>query len=468
MASQAEMREQLHAAALRPLLFLCLVSAMAALLIAISTQLALYADGPFYLLWILDKRHPMDFDYSRQFAQTLTQYPVSFAVRHLAPSISQISLLFEIFQVLPYAISFLICAFALRQQRYLLIFPLLSFAAAGLNASLFIVSESHVLAALFWPLACFLTVDEKPGKIGWLLILACAVPIVRSYESMVFLGGWLALLAGHRAFANRGHRIAIAYVALTLWFLAGMGIAAYWIMHPRDPENLKSISHALSLAFADGPHLHIMAIATWLAILLLVGGAVPAIFWRRLNGYWLTPAILVPAAALWFIVRMDEFMPTEHYQARILNLAAPLLLAPIMWVAHRFKNHIPIRIWSDAALATLSILIGQLFATAAVAQSWTNYLTEVKTELPGFQGICPLEVLGLSHGPFARWNWGWTMPTMSAVLSEGAIRAVVANPAGSTAWVPFDPMDARSLPDLSRYGLRWDLRDGKCLPRQQE
>jgi hypothetical protein len=443
-------------------------SAMAALVIAIGTQMALYADGPFYLLWTLHHRYPMDFDYSRQFAQTLTQYPVSYLARHFAPSISQMRLLFEIFQYLPYAVSFLICAFALRQHHHLLIFPLLSFAAAGLNASLFIVSESHVLAALFWPLACFLTVDEKPGKIGWLLLLACAVPILRCYESMVFLGGWLALLAGHRALVNRRHPIAIAYLALTLWFLAGMAIAAYWIIYPREPENLGSISQALSLAFADGAHLHIMAIATWLAIVLLVGGACPAIFWRHLNKYWLGPAILVPVAALWFIVHLDEFMPTAHYQARILNLIAPLLLAPIMWAGYRLNAHIPVRIWVNAARATLGIVIGQLFATAAVAQSWTSYLTEFNAEIGGFQGICALEVLGLSQGPFARWNWSWTMPTMSAVLSEGPIRAVVANPAGSKVWVPFDPMDARSLPDLSRYGLRWDLREGKCLTRQKD
>jgi len=447
----------------RRLVTLCLLAAFAVLGLAVVARLSLYADGAFYLLWVLGHRAPIDFDYARYFAQLIGQYPLALLADWTPLSLPAITAAFGTLQYLPYGLSLLACRYVLRAQPQLMIFPLLSFACAGLNATLFIVSESHVLAAMFWPLACLLTIDQKPGWKGWTLMAAFALPTLRSYESMLFLGSWLAILAGGRAYANQTMPARIAYAGLALWFLTGVAIALHWTLHPRSPGNLNSFSQSLVLAFVDGGHVNVMPAATCLGAAIVLGGmTLSTLSGRSFRIFSIVAAALVAAAVCRMILKPDDFLPISHYRARVLNVIVPLALAIAMAGCHRFGRRLPASTWTAGLATTLVILLAQLAATITIARGWTSYLATFERELARSDGICAYEDSPLASNPFQKWNWEWTMPTMSAVLSGQRIHSVIANPKTFDGWVPFKPVDPKSLPDLRAYGRNWALGDGKC------
>jgi hypothetical protein len=83
-------------------------------------------------------------------------------------------------------------------QRWYMVFPLLSFFAGTMNVEAYLSTDSHFIVSLYWPVLFILLFREKLA--GWtlLLLLGLSLPMVLSYESMMFFGVILAAVCAWR------------------------------------------------------------------------------------------------------------------------------------------------------------------------------------------------------------------------------------------------------------------------------
>jgi hypothetical protein len=443
--------------------FLLVVSLTAVVIqtaVMIASQAYLFADGAFYLYVILTTRQPQDLQASRYFADLVTQWPVVLAIHSGLTRIDTLSILLGASLYLPGLASLACCIWIARRQVNYLLFPLLSATAVTANSSFFIVSESHLLIALFWPLLFLLTLHRQWS--GWTFALAAvlALPTLRCYESMAFLGPLLAVLSTWRmgVSANLAHRL--GFFGLTAYFVAGVGVAAYWIINPREPENYESFVNSLRF-YSDGVgHVHFLGLLSC-AALALVGWALrrnmPATRTRRALVLLFSGACML--AALAPVALPTLIAPTLHHRARVLNAYLPLLVALLFLLT--LARPPQASAWRFGL--TIAAILGSAQATwhVVAAREWNHYLSVFRREVRERQGLVPYSESRLSREseeghPIAGMNWNWTMPTMSILMTvDGNVRSMVDNPTAGP-WQPFVPDDPATLPDLSMYGVRFD------------
>ena len=116
-------------------------------------------------------------------------------------------------------------------RRWYMLFPLLSFFAGTMNVEAYLATDSHFIVSLYWPVLFILLFGEE--LTGWtlVLLLGLSIPMVVSYESMMFFG---VILAGvciwrrrrspqhksssgrrwHLVFAGRGAGCGIGHLAI--------------------------------------------------------------------------------------------------------------------------------------------------------------------------------------------------------------------------------------------------------------
>jgi hypothetical protein len=444
---------------------LILVSVLLACLLGalIACQVHLYADGSYHLLWLLARDEAINTDPPRYFANLAVALPALLAVRLGVTDIGTLSLLLGGTMYGHYLLSVLVCFGLTREQPHLMLFPLLSIFAGGVNASFFIVSESHLLVSVFWPLV-FLLVRRRHWTWPTLLLaVLLALPTFRAYESMVLFGPALVGLALRRAADGSATlRDRTARLGLTAWFAAGTAIAVLAVLYPRDPADLQRFAQS-SLFYVDWRgNLHLMALASMVSLLTVAA----LIALRRLEGALVDlmtalACVLPLAAAVSVVVWPESLVPLLHYKARVLNTYVPLLLAALMLIVQAAPGGMPPGAWQRACFVLLFLATAQLVWNVAAASYWRSYLDVFRGELAAHAGLVAYNDTLLARPvvngrPVASLNWGWTMPTMSILLAPGGqVRSIVANPKGWIAWEPFDSANPERLPPLARYGVSY-------------
>ena len=205
--------------------------------LAVLTSRGLVADGAFYFITLLERELPTTFEHGRLAAHALTQWPVVLALWLGATDFSTLRLLHSSGLYYLGPLHLLLCWwFVPAGQRESLFWPLLSLFAGSMNAWFVAVTEAHVMTWLFWPLVLFLIHGEVRHKVQTavfgILVIASAV----AYETMALQGLLLAALA----LARRGGKTGlerIAWTAVSVWFLLGVGVAIYFALNPRSVAN---------------------------------------------------------------------------------------------------------------------------------------------------------------------------------------------------------------------------------------
>ena len=121
------------------------------------------------------------------------------------------------------------------QKEYLLFLFIFLFASAS-NSEFFIVSESHVAAALYFALIPLILLKQpwKPGTT--LLAIPLAIFTFRSYESMLILGPILATMSLWRGVMSHSLSGSIGWLVLSGWFVAGAAVALLELVYPAHPD----------------------------------------------------------------------------------------------------------------------------------------------------------------------------------------------------------------------------------------
>src|SRR5690348_8721248 len=160
----------------------------------VLSQRYLVQDGSYFFLIILRGHGYGMWDHARDYANLLTQFPAVALIRDAGcRDVKWIGLAFgAALFFLPIA-GLLLAWWAARQApRHYLLYPLLSYAILFQDAGLFIISESHVAAALFWPMLYLLLLSERLTIVRSAVLIGLAIAAIRSFEIYLFLS-WLLL-----------------------------------------------------------------------------------------------------------------------------------------------------------------------------------------------------------------------------------------------------------------------------------
>src|SRR5215469_9598291 len=155
------------------------------ILFAILTARCLYADGSYYFLRVLETGRFTEMIGCRNFAAYLFQLPVVLALALGINSLPCLTILFGIgcFSAWPLA---MFSCYQMAPRHFWLV--MLACAVGYLNAAFMAVGEHIVAHAFFWP-ALFAILFARPlTPFAAISLLTCSIVLMRSYESMLFLG----------------------------------------------------------------------------------------------------------------------------------------------------------------------------------------------------------------------------------------------------------------------------------------
>lgn len=389
---------------------MCLALVAVVAVIGTVTTIGLYADGAQYLLAIL--QHPGVFlgAQPRPFISAVTQLPV---LAGLACGVHDLRTLAVLQSTGLVALPCAVWMWALLQHRTSRLFwhAATMWAVTFLVSGFFAVGEYNLTYALVGLAASLLLTECTAGRA--LVVAAVGLVLLRSYQSMVFLGpalAGLALLARRPETSPVVRRVLVVdaalFVAAALWTLPQ-------VFGAHSMERVDQATDVVTLV--RDPALVTAGVA-------VVGHALRS---RRL--------LLVPMSALVVVFALTSVRaaPWDYYNARI---AAGALLLPVMLsavlAARRPRDRSSAWLLPTAAVVALTaVFVGNCLAFA-------GWLDDFRNEVRGGTGVVAYENTALG----GRYVWGWTNPALSVLLRSRPGQELVANPADySDSWEPFDP-----------------------------
>jgi hypothetical protein len=432
------------------------------ILVAILFHRHLFGDAAWYLVRVLSESQVTAFDSGREFFRSrwfafhFTQWPLLWASDLGVTSLTALSWVFGLGLFLHRALSLLVCWLWLRDKR-LFLFPLASLFAGSINAEVYIVSETHLLLSLVWPLfVLLLAADLAPaGRRIWLVLLA--IPTLLVYEAMAFFGPLLGIAAGLRANAH-WQRISSRALFLTLaaYFALGSIFAVLATIWPRDALNRGTFVSGIPLALELG-HLGIAA-SVWLILTF----PLVVYLWprhRKVTAGLLAAPVLLGAVYVGRLFLRPEQLDFEtHVYGRGISVLAGLLLCLTFLaqpIIHASRRHALIPCLRAVAMLGLFQCVWSIGATVL----WANMVTALRLELARTVGVVPYQSTVLAKQtfrgmPMARLHLVWPLLPMSIVLGGSpAVSAVIF--ADDYPFVPFNPRAANEFPNLSRFGTRY-------------
>ncbi len=420
----------------------------ASLAYAVLTERAFYGDGAHFFIEMLERGGRPGALPERMHAHLLLSLPADLALWLGVTDRAILNLLFQVGSLLPWPLALWLCDRLTPRWLWLVV---LAAAIGYLNAAFLAWGEHIVAHAFFWP-AAFALLFARPLTpfAGAVLLLAAAI-LLRSYESLLFLGPCLAGIALWRLALSGESRLGrlVLLIALGL-FLAATGIAGRSVLAPRDPGNLGDFQSGM-LEILRAPSVTLEGCLVAVALLALL-----ALWrWRDLRprsawlGFLVLPAAL--AAAAQPLLAPATLRPILQHQERVLDLAVPLALLALLLLLRRTPHWLESRrplLMTGCAL----LLIGQSLWHLGATRQWSRYLGAIETALATHRGLLTLEQAALPT-PLQRFVWHWTLPELSIALDrDGRIAALLSDP---TRWRPFDPADPAALPELARYGVNY-------------
>jgi len=432
---------------------------------AVFVSRHLFGDASWFLLKMLSENHVAhwytdyrDFYVGRFGAFAVQEYPTLLFSRLGITSLATLSTIYGVtlFAFKPLS---LVLSYHFSKDKRAIVFPLLTLFAGSINSEAYIVSETHLFVALFWPALIILLDADSISGATLAILAALSAPLLLCYESMAVYGVILAAVCLYRARTlSRSEGERVACWIFCGWYLLGAAIAVLSIVKPRDPVNRSGFLRGTFLVLGYGD------VAAWvscvvlaLVIILLLG--------RTRGGEELRRLVALSAGLSSLIVLQIVLWPGQtnfgfHVMARSINVLVPLLVVPLYLLWRLRGLSIDAEQFRAAFLITACLGLGQSAWNILASSQWSNMLAVMRSEVRTGVGVIPFEKSAMFRrticgAPIRRLHADWPLLPLSIVLADGGnVRAMI-DP-GSGIFRPFDPYRPGSLPELQRYGIRYD------------
>ena len=466
---RSETQEPLASLGLPAMVLLSMAAAtyVAQLFLAIVAGRHLYGDGSWFLIKMLSENHVAiwnvhgwhDFFVGRFGAFAYQEYPTLLAARLHVRNPKLLSLIYgtTLFSFKP--LSILLCYRFARDKR-LVIFPLLTLFAVTMNSEVYLVSETHLMTALFWPALFGLLFCRELKGFNLVAMIVVSAPLLLCYEAMAIYSPFLCAACVYRYFAIANCRrerwlCGIFFV----WYGVSTVLAVLAIVFPRDASNREGFLRSLLFIFR---HNHVSARVSCI-ILVLCGLIIliPERFRKALNGLTAL-AVLCSLAIPVYIIRHPQLTHFGmHILARTMNASVPLVLTCAFVVVFLHLMRIGMAQYKKLFVVAAVLGMCQCGWSMVATMQWSNMLTMLRAELRTHSGPLPLEQTSLYQStvdgqPMRNLHADWPVMSLSILYSDDRmVRTIILPP--PTAFLPFDPFAAALLPDLSHYGIRYDV-----------
>ena len=431
--------------------------------LAVASGLHLFNDGSWHLVKMLSENHVAiwnmhgwrDFYLSRFGTLFYQQYPTVLAAR-IHPG--NLQFLISIFGATLYSfkpLSILLCYRFARDKR-LIIFPVLTLVAVSMNSDGYIVSETHLMTALFWPALFGLLFCEEFKGFDLAAMIVVSLPLLLCYETMVVFGLFLCAACIYRYMVVAKSRWERWFsILLFVWFALGSFFGALGILYPRDPANRAEFRNGMFFMF-QMDHVGARVSCAVLGICALIV-LLPERYRKAVN--------VLTAIAILFSLDIPLYIlrhPTltnlgGHVLARTMNATAMLALA-IAFIAV-FFHVLRVTSFQYSRLFLIAAVLGMCQSAwmAIATTQWTEMTMLLREELRTHNGAVPFNDSLLSQWivdgqPINSMAAEWTAPALSILYSDAHVvkSMIVANPGNDTA---FNPYTEETLPDLKRFGF---------------
>jgi hypothetical protein len=426
---------------------------------AVVTARSLYDDGSYYFLRVLQANGFTEMLFSRGHAGYLYQLPVVLALKLGVTNLEVLKLAFGVGCFCAWPVAMWAC-YRLAPEHFWLV--VLAAGMAYLNAAFVAVGEHVVAHAFFWPVVFVLLFVRPLTGFAAVVLLASSVILLRSYESMLFLGPVLAWLAFRRARTEPRSVGRLVCLLSAIILLLAVPVAVDGVLHPCTSSNAHSFEAGM-LGLLAAPGWTVLWTAFWL--LLMAGG-----LWPRVRRGMLSHAGILLLAAMvllwgaWPLLAPAQLDPYKQHEARILNLLAPLALVVVAESVVRFPGWFLTRKNYLANMSAVLLLAQSLWQLAATEQ-WRGFTGVLRNLMQTQKGIVRLMDTPYGRQPAVGWQatrFIWVMdfrnlcveisprPVQALVLGDPLIDGEVVNRQMLQQYEP------DGLPDLGRYGVDYN------------
>jgi hypothetical protein len=407
-------------------------------------QRGLFADGAYFLVYILDKH---DFfvqnEPARLFMYWFTQFPTVLAVRLGVTSLTFLRYLFSTWLCMAPLLFWGLGLAKLR--RDLLFWPFLAlFTAIYFNANFFIIGEYNLSFAVSAFCLAMLLRDEPNTRSDRVLLMAAACLLVMTYASTMFMGALLAALSLRNFRRDASSNKTPYWLALTCLFLASVGVGVWSYLYPGLPGN-KAEAMKTAVLF-DDKQLWITAIVIGALVLQLI---VPS---RKRRNELLLSLLAIEAVNL-----LGLFRPTPQMAFSTRAFVGLFLFGGCLflaWLKIDWLRNFKLRRLRNYALYYCMIPVFILFAECAFfdikdSLAFNNFVNEFTAYSTPKTGFVPFLDFAYAVPSGELYGWCWTYPSMSLILRAKLSEGIILNPDSCAPHQLFDPY--KNMPDFSRY-----------------
>ena len=434
-------------------------------LYAVFVSRHLFGDASWFLLKMLSENHVAlwhtdyrDFYVGRFGAFAFQEYPTLLFSRLGITNLATLSTIYGVTLFAFKPLSLALC-YRFSKDKRAVVFPLLTLFAGSINSEAYIVSETHLFVALFWPALIILLCAESISGTALIVLSALSAPLVLCYESMALYGVVLCAACIYRArilSRSRGERVA-SWV-LFGWYLLGVVLAALSIARPRDPANRTGFLKGTFFLLRYGD------VAVWVSCVVLLLVAI-VLLGRIRSPLALHRLVSVSVAFSALILLQIVIWPGQtnfgfHVMGRSINVLVPLLVLPLYLLWRFGRLAIDAEQFRAVFLITACLGIAQSAWNILASGQWSNMLTVMQSEVRTAVGVIPFEKSEMFRrtidgAPIRRLHGDWPLLPLSIALADGGNVQAMIDP-GAGFFRPFNPYAAGSLPALLRYGIRYD------------
>lgn len=406
------------------------------LFFAILFDKHLSADGAHYFVEILQTHTFTYIDWTRQFANYISQTLLVLGVILGIKDIEFLIKLFGISLLIPYILTFLLSLFALRgEDKSPIFFMLISMITINLTSDFLLVGEGHLVALLSWPILFFLL--RKKSLINWdiFFLFSLMVLYTRLYSAAVIPASFFMFIAFFRILNTSLISQKIYYFIAMLLAMIAEAISIYSILYPRSIEN----KEAFTTIILQSLYTPEVITSIFFLIFFFLGW-----FFRKQVLVWIT---FIPILFFILYVMCTDYsisVSTSFGNRSLVLSLLPLLL--LMTILSYWKE-------KKMDITLYAIFIGFVlvmsFTNILNTIQWNKYRHKTINILQTQSGFIPIEETFIRD---SKYIWSWTNSELSVIWSKGCVKTIILNE-NKIGWEPYNPLHNKILTSYVCYSI---------------